>query len=45
MPDRKEKYLLDNLKLGLALPDRLRQKFKDLVIEKHQAFGAHRSST
>ena len=40
-PAEKKKYLLDNLKVGPALPDRLRQKFQDLVVRKHQAFGAH----
>ena len=40
-PPEKKKYLLDNLKVGPSLPDHLKEKFNDLIVRKHQAFGAH----
>ena len=40
-PEDKKRYLLENLKIGPALPKELHQRFTDLIVKKHQAFGAH----
>ena len=37
--EQKKKYLLDNVKIGPALPKHLRQRFLDLIVKKHQAFS------
>ena len=40
-PPEKKKYLLENLKVGPALPEHLKKQFNELIVRKHQAFGAH----